>query len=282
MSITVKKSQSYAGQSIKIFGNPSGKFKSFYKMIESTSFNPRTSYFQSFAITEDPNNKIVIYSGAKAWEFLENLEGGNFNFSNPSIWLDSGFTWSEVENKWNKTFSKSPRSFVRPMITAGGSKVMLLPGGKEIIPPINDEVPLEPTFETSLFDLSALTWVNQDSIYNGESTALGTLTVGGNFFGSNSSFSKNSGEVFYYAQAATDLVGNQLFFSGDPDSTYFIEYNQLSKDCANYYPKLKEGGIFAGHDYNAIAGVRQAADEFAAKVGREIHITECDVWYWIK
>ena len=60
------------------------------------------------------------------------------------------------------------------------------------------------------------------------------------------------------------------------------EYNQLTKDCANYYPKLKEGGIFAGHDYNAIAGVRQAADEFAAKVGREIHFTECDVWYWIK
>jgi len=60
------------------------------------------------------------------------------------------------------------------------------------------------------------------------------------------------------------------------------EYNQLTKDCANYYSKLKEGGIFAGHDYNAIEGVRRAADEFAAKVGREIHITECDVWYWIK
>ena len=60
------------------------------------------------------------------------------------------------------------------------------------------------------------------------------------------------------------------------------EYDQLTKDCANYYSKLKEGGIFAGHDYNAISGVRQAADEFAAKVGREIHFTECDVWYWIK
>jgi predicted O-methyltransferase YrrM len=60
------------------------------------------------------------------------------------------------------------------------------------------------------------------------------------------------------------------------------EYDQLSKDCANFYSKLKEGGIFAGHDYNAITGVRKAADEFAAKVGREIHITECDVWYWVK
>jgi predicted O-methyltransferase YrrM len=60
------------------------------------------------------------------------------------------------------------------------------------------------------------------------------------------------------------------------------EYDQLTKDCANYYPKLKEGGIFAGHDYNAIAGVRKAADEFAAKVGKEILSTDCDVWYWIK
>jgi predicted O-methyltransferase YrrM len=60
------------------------------------------------------------------------------------------------------------------------------------------------------------------------------------------------------------------------------EYDQLTKDCANYYSKLKDGGIFAGHDYNAIEGVRRAADEFAAKVNREIHFTECDVWYWIK
>jgi predicted O-methyltransferase YrrM len=60
------------------------------------------------------------------------------------------------------------------------------------------------------------------------------------------------------------------------------EYDQLTKDCANYYSKLKEGGIFSGHDYNSIEGVRKAADEFAAKVGREIHFTECDVWYWVK
>jgi predicted O-methyltransferase YrrM len=60
------------------------------------------------------------------------------------------------------------------------------------------------------------------------------------------------------------------------------EYDQLTKDCANFYSKLKEGGIFAGHDYNAIAGVRKAADEFAAKCGKQILITECDVWYWVK
>jgi predicted O-methyltransferase YrrM len=59
-------------------------------------------------------------------------------------------------------------------------------------------------------------------------------------------------------------------------------YEQLTKDCANYYSKLKSGGIFAGHDFTAIEGVNRAAKEFSAQVGREIHFTEKDVWYWIK
>jgi predicted O-methyltransferase YrrM len=59
-------------------------------------------------------------------------------------------------------------------------------------------------------------------------------------------------------------------------------YEQLTKDCANYYSKLKSGGIFAGHDFTAIEGVNRAAKEFAAQTGREIHLTEKDVWYWIK
>ena len=83
-----------------------------------------------------------------------------------------------------------------------------------------------------------------------------------------------------YSDDIHQILGDESFDLIFIDGLH--EYNQLTKDCANYYPKLKEGGIFAGHDYNAIAGVRQAADEFAAKVGREIHITECDVWYWIK
>lgn len=59
-------------------------------------------------------------------------------------------------------------------------------------------------------------------------------------------------------------------------------YEQLSKDCDNYYKFLKPGGIFSGHDYTAIEGVNRAATEFAAKVNKEILTTECDVWYWYK
>jgi SAM-dependent methyltransferase len=59
-------------------------------------------------------------------------------------------------------------------------------------------------------------------------------------------------------------------------------YDQLTKDCLNYYSKLKPGGIFSGHDYTAITGVNRAVKEFAAKVDKQILTTECDVWYWYK
>jgi SAM-dependent methyltransferase len=59
-------------------------------------------------------------------------------------------------------------------------------------------------------------------------------------------------------------------------------YDQLSKDCENYYKFLKPGGIFSGHDFTAIEGVNRAANEFATKVNKEIMTTECDVWYWYK
>ena len=77
----------------------------------------------------------------------------------------------------------------------------------------------------------------------------------------------------------------ELFNDGEYDLV-FIDglhtYEQLTIDCANYYSKVKPGGIFSGHDFTAIEGVNRAAKEFAAKVGKEILTTECDVWYWIK
>lgn len=62
------------------------------------------------------------------------------------------------------------------------------------------------------------------------------------------------------------------------------EYDQVLKDCRNYWSKIKKGGLFAGHDFNAIEGVRRAVQEFAAEVGViEIHQKPiADIWYWIK
>lgn len=59
-------------------------------------------------------------------------------------------------------------------------------------------------------------------------------------------------------------------------------YEQVTKDCANYYRTVKSGGIFSGHDYHLIAGVKQAVDEFADAHNKTVLFTNNDVWYWIK
>lgn len=59
-------------------------------------------------------------------------------------------------------------------------------------------------------------------------------------------------------------------------------YDQVKKDCENYYSKCKEGAIFAGHDYNVIQGVNRAVKEFAATVDKKIMEGAEDTWFWIK
>jgi glycosyltransferase involved in cell wall biosynthesis len=59
-------------------------------------------------------------------------------------------------------------------------------------------------------------------------------------------------------------------------------YDQVLKDCQNFYSKVKDGGLFAGHDYNVIQDVNRAVNEFAASVGATILQTDNDVWYWFK
>lgn len=59
-------------------------------------------------------------------------------------------------------------------------------------------------------------------------------------------------------------------------------YEQVAKDCKNYYSKLKFGGLFSGHDYETIADVNRAIKEFAITKDKIINKTNNDVWYWIK
>ena len=60
-------------------------------------------------------------------------------------------------------------------------------------------------------------------------------------------------------------------------------YEQVLKDCRNYYSKVKSGGIFSGHDYNVIPAVNKAVIEFANEIKiPQIFSTDVDVWYWVK
>jgi hypothetical protein len=59
-------------------------------------------------------------------------------------------------------------------------------------------------------------------------------------------------------------------------------YQQVLKDCENYYPKLKKGGLLVGHDFARIPDVNQAARDFSQKVGKDILNAQQDLWYWYK
>jgi hypothetical protein len=60
---------------------------------------------------------------------------------------------------------------------------------------------------------------------------------------------------------------DMIFIDADHD------YGAVKKDLINYYPKLKKGGIFAGHDYTENCGVVTAVDEFAADNKLELNIS---------
>lgn len=64
------------------------------------------------------------------------------------------------------------------------------------------------------------------------------------------------------------------------------KYHEVKNDIANWFPKVRKGGILAGHDYKAChciegknnnhvdcgyTGLRRAVDEFALKCNLELH-----------
>lgn len=59
-------------------------------------------------------------------------------------------------------------------------------------------------------------------------------------------------------------------------------YEQVLKDCQNYWKKIKKGGLLIGHDFARIEGVNKAATEFANSVDLEIQNAKQDLWYIIK
>lgn len=56
------------------------------------------------------------------------------------------------------------------------------------------------------------------------------------------------------------------------------EYGDVKRDLEAWYPKIKEGGVFAGHDYQTHwKGVMEAVDEFVAKNNLKLRTQE-DCW----
>jgi predicted O-methyltransferase YrrM len=67
-------------------------------------------------------------------------------------------------------------------------------------------------------------------------------------------------------------------------------YENCKEDLEHWWPKLKDGGLFAGHDYldgrlpQGEFGVKRAVDEFTAKYGQNLSIIkeEWPGWYITK
>jgi hypothetical protein len=93
-----------------------------------------------------------------------------------------------------------------------------------------------------------------------------------------------SNRFFHYRKTSNDAVDE---FKDESVDFVFVDgdhrYAQVLKDCHNYYPKVKNGGLFCGHDWS-LPDVNRAIVEFALSIGKfdSIKTMKQDVWYWIK
>ncbi len=89
---------------------------------------------------------------------------------------------------------------------------------------------------------------------------------------------------FKLIEKKSDDAVNQF----DDNSLDFIfidglhSYEQCLKDIKNYYPKLKQGGLFSGHDFSYAIGCNKAVLEFSNIQNKNVLTCKNDVWYWFK
>lgn len=69
-----------------------------------------------------------------------------------------------------------------------------------------------------------------------------------------------------------------IFVDGDHS------YDATLADCEAYYPKLKKGGIFCGHDYQSLEDVKRAIDDFRNKykITSPINLSLNSAFFWTK
>jgi len=82
---------------------------------------------------------------------------------------------------------------------------------------------------------------------------------------------KKAGVIEYFNFIQASSFKAHLLYDNNSFDFIFIDgdhqYNSVKQDLNNFYPKLKAGGMFAGHDYNKDLnpGVVRAVDEFVAR-----------------
>lgn len=96
---------------------------------------------------------------------------------------------------------------------------------------------------------------------------------------------EQSTKVLFLELSSVDAVENIsdggldfIFIDGDHS------YEKAYEDFCNYYPKVKSGGLFSGHDYS-LDGVNKALRQFLSENGYEfdsLNLVTNDSWYLIK
>jgi predicted O-methyltransferase YrrM len=76
----------------------------------------------------------------------------------------------------------------------------------------------------------------------------------------------------------TDTLVDFVFIDGDHS------YEATLADCEAYYPFLKKGGFFCGHDYANLDSVRKAVTDFREKnkITSPINLSTNSTFFWYK
>jgi predicted O-methyltransferase YrrM len=93
-------------------------------------------------------------------------------------------------------------------------------------------------------------------------------------------FNKNTEHLKEYFNV---IVGksdeSSKFFEDDSVDVIFIDaghsYESVIKDIKSWLPKIKNGGIMSGHDYNSWPGVKMAVNEIFNKIDK----IDNDCWF---
>lgn len=87
------------------------------------------------------------------------------------------------------------------------------------------------------------------------------------------------------------IINNSEDVVGDFDDGYFdyifldayLTYEQTKRDLEQWYPKVRDGGLFSGHDWHG-AEVQKAVNEFREEnnIKETLRIVHDGCWFWYK
>ena len=105
------------------------------------------------------------------------------------------------------------------------------------------------------------------------------------------SFSKKATLIREYSLEASKLFNDDFFDWVFLDADH--KYESVKEDLKAWFPKVKKGGIFCGHDYlnsdvehngHTSFGVKQAVDEWASENKLTVHTTSKEIFpfWWVQ